>query len=522
MYQQDPYLLGVDEQQNGHGYSGIQSNQQIQNVAHLQQQQQQQMLHHQQHSLLHGVPQHMAQPMVHHPFAMHPQVAHAYGQQMIQQQYSSSQAQGMHISHNLALPVVPGNDNFAESGDEEKADSVANSELAVGGSGFLSDPRLSVFRKLHRTLTSSLLIKSWQRLAIVVAGMEAVQEHGQASLTTLEKAIYFRFHGDSNCIPPYIGTARRMVDDNLSVLATEQYGIKFPKDKILYTSLVNNLPGHILWRYYKELVSEICVKINGVYRTCLNHDLSFPEGKTLYDVLEETLQLLWVQNEDTRRDRLKKRSRQSSGDGNEAGYVNNDDESEDGGDPNNNNNRVTFDQPMTAEGEGGDQPAQSGRKAARPKQQITYLLTPKDFPGVGKYQPFSFLSFLLLGPPAGDKCWSRFALERNPESAPRRPRLTSTVVPMDTSVDGYHHPPPPVLPQSKRRRESEEDNDAIRVFNAETAARAQRLEELKLALSLFPDDDSIKVELKQFIDSQRRTMLSSDALASTGFQPLMK
>ena len=57
----------------------------------------------------------------------------------------------------------------------------------------------------------------------------------------------------------------------------------------------------------------------------------------------------------------------------------------------------------------------------------------------------------------------------------------------------------------------DEENEAIRIFRAETEARAQRLEELKLALSLFPDDENIKAELKQFVDSQRRTALQNEA-----------
>jgi hypothetical protein len=62
----------------------------------------------------------------------------------------------------------------------------------------------------------------------------------------------------------------------------------------------------------------------------------------------------------------------------------------------------------------------------------------------------------------------------------------------------------------------EEENEAIRIFRAETEARAQRLEELKLALSLFPDDENIKAELKQFVDSARRTSLANEADNAAG------
>ncbi|RYH18813.1 hypothetical protein EON65_26885 [archaeon] len=145
------------------------------------------------------------------------------------------------------------------------------------------------------------------------------------------------------------------------------------------------------------------------------------------------------------------------------------------------------------------------------------LFVHKPFPGVGKFQPISFLAFILLGPPAGDKCLPNLALDAHMEPA-ARPRLaTSSSRPLrmldgeDMNLDDL------ISPTRKRPRKEhhsnmlgEDENEAIRIFNAETTARAQRLEELKLALSLFPDDENIKAELKQFVDTQRRTSLSAD------------
>jgi hypothetical protein len=80
----------------------------------------------------------------------------------------------------------------------------------------------------------------------------------------------------------------------------------------------------------------------------------------------------------------------------------------------------------------------------------------------------------------------------------------------DVNIEDLISPRKRVMKTSKDHA-AEEESEAIRIFNAETTARAQRLEELKLALTLFPDDESIKAELKQFVDTQRRTSLSSSS-----------
>lgn len=148
------------------------------------------------------------------------------------------------------------------------------------------------------------------------------------------------------------------------------------------------------------------------------------------------------------------------------------------------------------------------------------LLNTKAFPGVGRYQPIGFLTFLLLGPPAGEKCWPRFSLDAHMvEQVPPRPRMSSSRTNRllhdaeDMNLEDFISPRNErPLKRIAKGKDSllEEENEAIRIFNAETTARTQRLEELKLALSLFPDDESIKAELKQFVDSARRTTLSSD------------
>jgi hypothetical protein len=102
-------------------------------------------------------------------------------------------------------------------------------------------------------------------------------------------------------------TVKRAMDDQLDVLATDRFGIKFPKDKISYVQMTAGMPGHTIWRYYKELVTDVTNHINLIYRSTLNDDLSIPEGKGLYDLIEETLRILWQQNEEVRKDRIVKR-----------------------------------------------------------------------------------------------------------------------------------------------------------------------------------------------------------------------
>ena len=309
-------------------------------------------------------------------------------------------------------------------------------------------------------------------------------------------------------------TVKRAIEDQLDMLATDRFGIKFPKDKISYVQMTASMAGHTIWRYYKELVAEVTNRINLAYRSTLNDDLSFPDNKGLYDLLEETLRILWQQNEETRKDRIVKRV-----DGVDGAHLLRHDDSD-------------SDRDM-----GRNEPVQlllseEDRLAGRKRSAATALMNTKPFPGVGKFQPISFLAFLLMGPPAGEKCWNRFALDAHIEPAPPRPRISMSAHSSSNNrlssgsrlmddhsaygdQDGY------ISPRSDRKRQKkdglpsllDEENEAIRIFRAETEARAQRLEELKLALSLFPDDENIKAELKQFIDSQRRTSLQNEAAA---------
>jgi hypothetical protein len=69
----------------------------------------------------------------------------------------------------------------------------------------LEDPRLQVFRKLSKTLKPAVLLKSWQRTCMLVAGIETTRDCGQANIATLEKEIYDRYHGNMNRDPPIIG-----------------------------------------------------------------------------------------------------------------------------------------------------------------------------------------------------------------------------------------------------------------------------------------------------------------------------
>lgn len=352
------------------------------------------------------------------------------------------------------------------------------------------DPRLHALRKLTKTLKPAVLLKSWQRVCMLVAGIETSHECGQASIATLEKEIYDRYHGNIHRDPPIIGTVKRAMDDQLDVLAADKFGIKFPRDKVSYMQMTAGMPGHTIWRYYKELITEVTNKINLVYRSCLREDYSFPDGKALYDVLEDTLRILWTQNEETRKERATKRL-------DEGGSHLDDSDSD-------MQHESSLIVPMN-----GGQHEDMGRK--RTAQNV--LLSTKAFPGVGRFQPIAFLTFLLLGPPAGEKCWARFGLDAHLEPQPphhtRQQRMStgrsSRMDPDDMNLDDL------ISPRGKRIKTGmDEENEAIRIFNAETTARSQRLEELKLALSLFPDDESIKAELKQFVDTQRRTSLTSE------------
>jgi len=296
------------------------------------------------------------------------------------------------------------------------------------------------------------------------------------------------------------------MEDQLEALNIERFGIRFPKDKISYVQMTAGMPGHTIWRYYKELVTEVTNRINMAYRSVLNDDLTYPDGKQLFDVIEDTLRALWFQNEDVRKERITKRV-------DDNGRPIDDSDSEHDVHDGSNNMSMADD----------DRYGSNVRK----RHANLALLNTKPFSGVGKYQPIGFLAFLLMGPPAGEKCWTRFALDAHYEAAPPRPRLSvSSRHRMslsngseDDKLDDYISP----RHDRKRPRTSkdgsngmiyDEDNEAIRIFNAETAARAQRLEELKMALSLFPDDENIKGEFKQFLDTQRRTTLSAEALAA--------
>jgi hypothetical protein len=94
--------------------------------------------------------------------------------QQQQQQQASSQA-GQQYSHNMITPMM------------------------------LEDSRLHVFRKLSKTLKPAVLLKSWQRICMLVAGIETTRDCGQANIATLEKEIYDRYHGNLNRDPPIIG-----------------------------------------------------------------------------------------------------------------------------------------------------------------------------------------------------------------------------------------------------------------------------------------------------------------------------
>ncbi len=67
------------------------------------------------------------------------------------------------------------------------------------------DNRVQVFRRLSKTLKPAVLLKSWQRVCMLVAGIETSQECGQANIAALEKEIYDRYHGSNHRDPPIVG-----------------------------------------------------------------------------------------------------------------------------------------------------------------------------------------------------------------------------------------------------------------------------------------------------------------------------
>ena len=153
----------------------------------------------------------------------------------------------------------------------------------------------------------------------------------------------------------------------------------------------------------------------------------------------------------------------------------------------------------------------------RKRTATTALLNTKAFPGIGRYQPIGFLSFLLLGPPAGPKCWNKFALfPQSTDGSSSRRRLSSSTSRKSRggSLNGSSHQlvMGDGTMQVSHLDPARELDETLRAFAAETAARAQRLEELKAALAIFPDDENLKAEFKHFIDSSRKTVLPADIL----------
>ena len=60
-------------------------------------------------------------------------------------------------------------------------------------------------RKFAKNMKPAVLLKSWQRICMLVAGIEAVQSCGNVGVAALEKEIYDRYHGNMHRDPPIIG-----------------------------------------------------------------------------------------------------------------------------------------------------------------------------------------------------------------------------------------------------------------------------------------------------------------------------
>ncbi|RYH18815.1 hypothetical protein EON65_26895 [archaeon] len=67
------------------------------------------------------------------------------------------------------------------------------------------DTRLHDFRKLSKSLKPAVLLKSWQRICMLVAGIETAQHCGNVGVSALEKEVHDRYHGNLHRDPPIIG-----------------------------------------------------------------------------------------------------------------------------------------------------------------------------------------------------------------------------------------------------------------------------------------------------------------------------
>jgi hypothetical protein len=105
-----------------------------------------------------------------------------------------------------ALPPLTGNSLIAEVLNRENNNAVSNLPDKQGeifgpidsASLANADSRFLVFKKLSKTLKPAVLLKSWQRVCMLVAGIETSKECHHQSVQVLEKEIYDRYHGNQS------------------------------------------------------------------------------------------------------------------------------------------------------------------------------------------------------------------------------------------------------------------------------------------------------------------------------------
>jgi hypothetical protein len=159
---------------------------------HHPQQQAQMQQHHAVHHMSNMGPNvndmHHMPPELHHQHQLHQQLVHQMQQQ--QQQLHPNDSSQMH--HQVQV-------------DQQQHGQYPGYNPTLITPMMLEDPRLQVFRKLSKTLKPAVLLKSWQRICMLIAGIETTRDCGQANIATLEKEIYDRYHGNMNRDPPIIG-----------------------------------------------------------------------------------------------------------------------------------------------------------------------------------------------------------------------------------------------------------------------------------------------------------------------------
>lgn len=108
-------------------------------------------------------------------------------------QVSNNISVGSNSQQHVIDPTVMGTELVSHLDHEKVQDPHGVSDSLAHG-----DPRFNVFRKLSKTLKPAVLLKSWQRICMLVAGIETTKECAQMTVANLEREIFDRYHGNSH------------------------------------------------------------------------------------------------------------------------------------------------------------------------------------------------------------------------------------------------------------------------------------------------------------------------------------